>query len=103
MGRKAGALRTMVRQSAALRLRFGALQRALRREHLLGQRQRLDAVSGSGGLGFGAPVVQLLVELVRRRRAMRALHSDSVELDEESRVRQGEVFGRQRGVHDLQL
>lgn len=103
MGSKAGALRAAVREPEEVRLCPAPLWQPLRREHLLGQWVPVEAGGGSRGLGVGAEVLQLPVELVRRREGMWALHADCVEGKPASWVRQGALRQRQGRVYDLQL
>lgn len=84
-------VRSGVCTAAARGLRAAALGRAVRGEHILGERRRVDGGAGGGGVGGGAAGVRLPVELVRGGAELRALHADRVEGDEEDRVRQSGV------------
>lgn len=94
VGRQTRTLRPAVRQQEALRLCAPALQRPLRREHILGQRQRVDAGRSRGRMGFGEQVLSLRVEFLHPRTDVWALYPDCLGRDEADRLREGELFWR---------
>lgn len=92
VGPAAGEVRAVVREQEAVRLRAGAFQRAVRGEHILGERRGVDPGAGGGGVGGRAEVVPILVQLLRRRSGLRPLHADRVARNAEDRVRQSDLL-----------